>query len=507
MRNVLPFFLAAVLSYCYFISWWFTGDNLRSLWMWILLVFVLLFSVPQLLGNWVLYLLARKPAPPPPFDDHCSVDVYVTSCDEPYAMVEASLIAACAMRGGHRTWLLDDAGDPALSRLAEQLGAGYLTRDTRVDAKAGNINAALPRTSGDLIVVFDVDHVPDPSFLERSVGYFRDPAIGFVQVMLTFANSHVSWVAGAGTETSIDWYNPTSIGMDSACAVTMMGSNALIRRAALESIGGYQPGLAEDLATSITLHATGWQSKYVPEPLAPGLAPSDLLAWFTQQLKWARGVFEVLLTTFPQVFQRLNWGQRLSYAVRTTRYWIGPVVLAHLVVTILALFWPKSTLSTQFQQYLAHLLPLIVADITIRSVALRLVGHSAVTYGSPLRAAALVHGTWPIYCVAWIMALLRVSLAFRPTPKSASGVLRPSWMAPQIVTTSLLALGIGYWLVTSASLQTSLVALIALAQLLLQGLLLLQWVRSRSGEVSTMGLGRVLPTNPPSSDTDWRPSK
>ena len=189
--------------------------------MWIVLVFALLYSVPQLLGNWVLYLLARKSTPPPPFDDCFSIDVYVTCCGEPYTMVEGSLTAACAMRGDHRTWLLDDASNPALGRLAEQLGAAYLTRDTRVNAKAGNINAALPKTPGELIVVFDVDHVPDPSFLERSIGYFRDPSVGFVQVMLTWTNSHTSQVAGAAAGTSVrlvqpnlDWHGRRACGHD-----------------------------------------------------------------------------------------------------------------------------------------------------------------------------------------------------------------------------------------------------------------------------------------------------
>ena len=166
------------------------------------------------------------------------------------------------------------------------------------DLKAGNINAALPRTDGEVIAVFDVDHAPEPGFLERSLGHFADPRVGFVQVMLTFANEKKSWFARAASESCLDFFNPTSMGMDRLGSATLIGSNALIRRSALESIGGYRPGLAEDLATSIALHAEGWKSAYVAEPLAPGLAPPDVAAWFTQQLKWSRGVFEILLTDY-----------------------------------------------------------------------------------------------------------------------------------------------------------------------------------------------------------------
>lgn len=288
----------------------------------------------QVVGTWLLYLRAWRRPLSPPLSAAFSVDVFVTACGEPHDLVEAALAAACGLRGAHRTWLLDDGADPLLARLAQEGGAGYLSRAVRNDAKAGNVNAALPRTRGDVIAIFDVDHVPQPDFLERTVGYFADPLIGFVQVMVTFDNVEQSWIAQAAAETSLDFYNPTSLGMDALHSVTMMGSNALIRRDALLSIGGYRPGLAEDLATSIALHAAGWRSAYVAHPLAPGLAPSSIASWFTQQLKWARGVFEVLLADYPRLFRRLSGPQRLCYAVRMTKYWIGPVVFVHLLLTL-----------------------------------------------------------------------------------------------------------------------------------------------------------------------------
>src|SRR5690606_11795444 len=124
------------------------------------------------------------------------------------------LAAACGMRGNHRTWLLDDCQDPTLQTLAASYGARYLTRNSKKHAKAGNINAALPRTAGDVIVIFDIDHVPAPDFLERTLGHFVDPDVGFVQVMLTFNNSSESWVARSAMETSLEYYNPSSLGSD-----------------------------------------------------------------------------------------------------------------------------------------------------------------------------------------------------------------------------------------------------------------------------------------------------
>ena len=408
-----------VVALGYYISWWLVLERYSSLWLEILLFLTLAFIGAQLVGSWLLYWMASFRVQVPKQPPALRVDVFLTACGEPLAMIEQTVRAALSMDGQHRTFLLDDAHDPACAQLCETLGAQYLTRGERVGAKAGNINAALPRTDGDIIVIFDIDHVPQPNFLTHTLHHFADPRVGFVQVMLTFSNDHESWMARAAAETSLDYYNPTSIGMDVLHSATLMGSNALIRRTALERIGGYQPGLAEDLATSLALHAAGWRSAYVAEPLAPGLAPATLLAWYTQQLKWARGVFEILLTSLPRVFGQLDWGQRLAYIVRTTKYWIGPAVLFHLAITGGAALFASAPTKALVQEYLLHLVPLVIIDLWIRREALRLWRHPSVPAIVPLRALALVYFSWPIYSLAWIMALLRLPLRFWPTPKTA----------------------------------------------------------------------------------------
>lgn len=437
--------LLGLIAFGFYYSWWFMDGRLASPWLIPGFLAAIFYGVFQVLAGWVVYLwIHHRPATPSEAPGDLTVDVFVTACGEEYALAERSLVAACAMDGPHQTWLLDDGRDPVLARLAERLGAGYLIRQDRKDAKAGNVNAALARTSGDVVAIFDIDHVPQPDFLRRTLGCFNDPAVGFVQVMPTFSNNQEGWIARAATETSLDFYNPTSKGMDGFQSVTKMGSNSLIRRAALEAIGGYQPGLAEDLATSIALHAAGWRSRYVAEPLAPGLAPPDLAAWFTQQFKWARGVFEVLLITYPRLFGRLTWGQRTAYAVRTTNYLIGPVILIHIAVVLAALLGGNNAIRAEIQQYFIHLAPLALIEMIIRFLALRKWRHPSVTTASLWRAVVLVYVTWPIYSLAWMMTILRVPLSFRPTPKSTEGRVNPWWVLPQLATGVLLLGGIVY---------------------------------------------------------------
>jgi cellulose synthase (UDP-forming) len=444
----------------FYYTWWLTPQRLTSPVLLFLFACAVVYGAVQLAATWVLYLAAnRQPLrQPQQVDPSLTVDVLITVYDESVALIERCVCAARDMNGAHRTWLLDDAQRPELRTLAQSLGVGYLSRKQNVDYKAGNINAALARTDGDIVVIFDVDHVPVVSFLEQTLGYFSNPEIGFVQVMLTFAYEKDRPTGKAASESSLDFYNPASRGADALGAATLIGSNALIRREALDSIGGYHPGLAEDLATSIALHAAGWQSVYVSEPLAPGLAPPDLRAWFDQQIKWSRGVFELLRTKYFHYWPSLTYGQRLGYAVRMTYYWIGPLTALHLLIPIFLLFLSSEAALKDFNQYILHMVPLALAVLAIRGVALR--HHASASVKSFLenpvylqwKPLMLVLGTWPVYTLSWFLALFRVDTGFRPTPKVVAGC-GPGlmWMLPQALTVLMLLVGAVFFIIRVGS--------------------------------------------------------
>ena len=103
-----------VAALVYYFSWWFVDRRLSSPWYLFLIILAVFYSGMQLVGNWLLYLVAEHPPPPPAPPAGLSVDVFVTACGEAYPLIERSLAAACQMRGQHHTWLLDDAADPSL---------------------------------------------------------------------------------------------------------------------------------------------------------------------------------------------------------------------------------------------------------------------------------------------------------------------------------------------------------------------------------------------------------
>jgi cellulose synthase (UDP-forming) len=122
---------------------------------------------------------------PPDADRPLKVDVFVTTCDEGVEIVRRSVQDAKALRYPHplalRVHVLDDGRRAAMREMAAQEGVGYLARTSRVGFKAGNLRHGLERTDGDLVAICDADTRPLPSFLEETLGYFRDPRVAWVQ--------------------------------------------------------------------------------------------------------------------------------------------------------------------------------------------------------------------------------------------------------------------------------------------------------------------------------------
>jgi cellulose synthase (UDP-forming) len=130
--------LLGILALGFYYSWWFQAGRLSSPWLVLAFIAALFYTVMQLLSSWLVYLAAHYDVARPRLQKaNLTVDVFVTASGEEYALFGKVLLAARAMRGSHRTWLLDDGNDPVLAQLARHLGVGYLTRQGRKDAKAG----------------------------------------------------------------------------------------------------------------------------------------------------------------------------------------------------------------------------------------------------------------------------------------------------------------------------------------------------------------------------------
>ncbi|MBK7407309.1 MAG: glycosyltransferase [Saprospirales bacterium] len=295
---------AGLISVLQFGDWWFQEAHVASPLLFLLLTLIFWWGIIRMLLLWISYFRIQKPAKKAA-PEGLRVAIFTTSSPgEPLSMFEKTLAACARVRYPHTTYLLDDTQDPRFREVAERNGAVWLELVGLPGAKAGKINAALQLTNEDFILVLDPDHIPFPNFLDEVLGYFQEKKLGYVQVSQTYYNQYRSFTAAGAAEQTYGFYGPTQMGMHGYNTAVAIGANCTFRRKALESIGGHGIGLAEDLITAIRIHSEGWKSIYAPIVVSRGLVPEDLGSFCKQQLKWSRGVHEVLFCRAPAVVEK-----------------------------------------------------------------------------------------------------------------------------------------------------------------------------------------------------------
>ena len=213
--------------------------NVGALWFAIPLVAAETYAfVNTVFFVFMLWKPTRRVSPPPL--EGVTVDVFITTYNEPVELVRLTVAAAVRIDWpGLKVYLLDDGARPEMRALAEGLGSGYITRGEEWTgkprhAKAGNVNNALMATDGEFILILDADQIPDPRIIRRTIGYFRNPSLAFVQTPQHFYNLLPGDPFGADAPL---FYGPIMQGKDGWNAAFFCGSNAVLRREALLQLG------------------------------------------------------------------------------------------------------------------------------------------------------------------------------------------------------------------------------------------------------------------------------
>jgi cellulose synthase/poly-beta-1,6-N-acetylglucosamine synthase-like glycosyltransferase len=287
-------------------------------------------------------VVARDPVPVPPEPGLAVAFVTTIVPDrEPIAMVRRTLSAARQIRHHGRldVWLLDEGDDPAVRAACAELGVHHFTRKGvrkfnrkrgpfRARTKHGNYNSWLQVHGSRYAVMMSVDpdHIPLRNFAERILGYFRDPDVAFVVGPQAYANCD-NLVTKAAESQQFPFHSVIQRAANRYGVAMLVGTNNAIRIDALRGVGGLSDSITEDMATGLKLHsarnpATGrrWRSVYTPDVLAIGEGPSSWSDYFSQQLRWSRGTFEILSGAFWARAVRLSPGRLLHYALITTFY-------------------------------------------------------------------------------------------------------------------------------------------------------------------------------------------
>ena len=381
-----------------------------------LLIATFVYTFFKIIYEWYHYWSISVPATPQ-ITKHYTVDIFTTFCaGEPYEMIVETLTAIQAITYPHQTYLCDEADDPYLRSVCKELGVNHVTRAVKIDAKAGNINNALRQSSGELCVVLDPDHIPAPGFLDPIISHFDNPEIGYVQIVQAYYNQDMGWIAKGAAQQTYQFYGPMMMCMNSYGTVQALGANCTFRRSALESIGGHAAGLAEDMHTAMQLHARKWKSVYVPKVLTRGLVPATLSAYYKQQLKWSRGVFELLVTSYVKLFKKFTWRQKLHYGLLPLFYLSGFVFLINFLLPVIALFGDVYPLKMDFSAFIIISIPFISSVVLIRHYVQQWVMEDN-ERGFHVVGGFLLIGTWWVFILGFVYTLIRKKVPYIATPK------------------------------------------------------------------------------------------
>ena len=370
-----------------------------------------------------------------------TVDVFITTYGEDLDTIRRTATAALALHGEHLTYILDDGKSDEVRDLAAELGVRYVRRMGNNGAKAGNINYALSITGGKYFVIFDADFVPKPSFLHETVPFFANEDVAFVQTPQAYGNLNNLISRGAGYMQAV-FYRFIQPGRNRFNAAFSVGTNVIFRRAAIEDIGGmYADSKSEDVWTSLKLHENGWRSVYIPSELAVGDTPETIEAYTKQQLRWATGGFEIMLTHNPlSLKHRLTLDQRVQYLVTATHYLTGIAPLLLLLVPPMSIFLDLSPMDMQVSP---GTWVLFYAGFYLMQVAV-----AFYTLGS-FRPETLLLATvsFPIYCRALVNAVLKREQKWHVTGSKAKAASPFNFMIPQVLFFVFLSLTsvVGAW--------------------------------------------------------------
>jgi cellulose synthase (UDP-forming) len=386
------------------------------------------------------------------------VDVYITVAGEPVEIVEETLCAALAMDyPNFNVYLLNDGyvakkdNWQDIEQLALRYGAGCITRKIPGGAKAGNINNALSLTQNPYVAIFDADHIPHRDFLQKTMRYFVDPKMGFVQSPQYYKNADENYITRGAWDQQGLFFGAINRGKNRLNAVTMCGTNMVIRRAPLEAVGGMcATNIAEDFVTGLMIHKNGWKSTYVAEVLAEGLAPEDFLSYYKQQLRWARGSLEVLFKYNPLFSRGLTWGQKIQYLSSASYYLSGLIVILNALIPVAFFF-------TGAVPFVISTMALAIVFLPYMFLILYNLQLST-NFTYTFQALAFSMGAWTIHLKALFELLIGRKTSFAITSKTAVKGNFIRLAIPHLTYIGIGAIGIAYGIYTqgfSASVATN----------------------------------------------------
>jgi len=374
-------------------------------------------------------------------DHRPPVAIQVPAYNEPIEVVEKTLRSLVELRYDRLLVQVVDNNTPdekvwrALEALCKELGPRFqfMHLENWPGFKAGALNEATKRLPAEyeVLAIVDADYVVEPDFLEHLVGLFADPQVAFVQS----SQNYRDWEDDAylrGLFYSYRYFFDVSMpSRAQRNAIIFAGTMGLIRRSALEEIGGWNPDcVTEDAEASLRILGRGYRGIYDQGTPGAGLMPLSFDGLKKQRFRWALGGIQMLrlhwreMLPFARHKLRLTAAQRMHYLLACLQWFGEALTLTFAVLLLLTAAFLAVRHRLPVRQLVGAIV--VVPPLFLAVGLLRALWGLRSTTRCSLPDAMRALGVW--FALSWVVTLacirglVRPQAAFLRTPKQKEGV-------------------------------------------------------------------------------------
>jgi 1,2-diacylglycerol 3-beta-glucosyltransferase len=251
-------------------------------------------------------LLARPLPVPEPLassdpEDYPFVSLLVAAKNEE-AVITSLVKDLCSLdypTDRYDLWIIDDNSSDRTPILLDKLAQDYdqlrvIHRSADAGGgKSGALNQAVALAQGEILAVFDADAQVSGDLLRRVLPLFERKQVGAVQVRKAIANGATNfWTRGQVAEMALDsYFQQQRIAIGGIGE--LRGNGQFVRRAALESCGGWnEQTITDDLDLTLRLHLDQWDIDFLAFPAVEEEGVTQAIGLWHQRSRWAEGGYQ-----------------------------------------------------------------------------------------------------------------------------------------------------------------------------------------------------------------------
>jgi cellulose synthase/poly-beta-1,6-N-acetylglucosamine synthase-like glycosyltransferase/exo-beta-1,3-glucanase (GH17 family) len=371
------------------------------------------------------------------------VSIHIPAYCEPPDMLKQTLDAVARLDypNFECVVVINNTPDPAFWQPIEEhcrtLGERFkFVNDTNVRGfKAGALRLALAHTASDaeIIGVIDADYVVRPDWLKDLVPTFVDSKVAMIQAPQDHRDGDRSVMHHVMNGEYAGFFDIGMVQRNESNAIIVHGTMCLIRRAALEGVGGWSSDtIVEDTDLGLTVLEQGWQVHYTNRRYGHGLLPDTYEAFKKQRDRWAYGGLQIIRKHWRRLMpgaRGLTRDQKREFALGWLN-WLGAESIG-VAVAILNLLWLPAIL------YFDIAIPDKILTVPIIVAFVVSLAHFATLYRLrvSIPISQMVGAAFAAMSVQWTVAravglgMWKDSLPFRRTAKGGATRRGPDFAA------------------------------------------------------------------------------